>query len=179
MPRAPLARQHGFTLIELIITMVLVGILTAFGASMIYSNMTTVISVNSGQATLDQARIAIARVARELREVKYTTSFTYSITSTMAPSSTSVTFVRSIGGSDVTVTLAKSGSDLTLQYSSPAVTSTLVSGVTSLSLDFYDGNGAVTASTTDVRFVSIALAVTDATSGQTVSQRTRVALRNG
>jgi len=172
-------RQHGFTLIELVISIVLVGILSAFGVSMIYNNMTTVLAVESGQATLDQARAAVARASRELREVKFSTSGTYSITSTLAAGSTSVTFVRTISGSDVSVTLAKSGSDLTLQYSSPAVTSTLVSGVTSLSLDFYDGFGAATTSTTDVRFVGITLAVTDSSSGQAVSQRTRVALRNG
>jgi prepilin-type N-terminal cleavage/methylation domain-containing protein len=172
-------RQQGFTLIEIIISIVIVGILSAFGVTMISSNMRTALMVDSGQASLDRARYALDRAAREMREVKFNTDGTYSISSTLAAGATSMTFVRTISGSDVTITLARSGSNVTLQYSSPAATSTLVSGVTSLSLNFYDGTGVATTSTSNVRFVAITMVVTDSTSGQSVSQRTQVALRNG
>jgi hypothetical protein len=145
---------------------------------MIYDNMKTVISVNSGVKSMDRARLAIERVSRELREVKAVNSV-YSFTSSLGPNSSSVSFLRTISGSDVTVTIARSGSNVNLQYSSPAVTSTLADGVSSFTMDFYDADGSATNSTTDVRFVQITMVVTDSASGQSASQRMRIALRNG
>lgn len=175
--------QAGFTLIEVVISIVLIGILTAFSATIISNNMYTAITVDSSQASLDQMRLAMSRMSKELREIKYTTNGAYSITSTLSASATSITFVRQIGGADVTVAISRSGSSspygVTMTYSTSTDTPVLVSGVTAFTVDFYDGSGLATTSTTDVRFVSITLSVSDATSGSTVSERTRVALRNG
>jgi prepilin-type N-terminal cleavage/methylation domain-containing protein len=178
--RPPAARnQHGFTLFEMVISIVLMGILAVFGTSMVYDNMKTVVSVNSGARSLDRARYAMDRLARELREVKFT-SGTYSFTSALGAGATSVAFVRTIAGTDVTVTLSRSGSNVALQYSLPTVTSsTLVNNVTSFSVDFYDADGTATTSTSDVRYVGLTLVVSDSASGQSASQRMRVALRNG
>ncbi len=188
MPRAtmPTSRQRGFTLIELVITIVVVGILAIAGSRIFADSYTTVRVVNSSQATANDVRYAVERLAREIREVKYIDLANgYSITSTLAPSSSGMTFVRDINGSDVTVTIARSGSNVTLGYSSPAVVSTLASQVSAFTLDFLDldetsgtGATAATASKANVRYVVISLTATDATSGQAVTERARVALRN-
>jgi len=173
-------RQRGFTLMELVITLVLMGILGTWGSSMIIDNFRTVQIVNASQASADHARYAIERLAREIREVKYVNLATgYAISSTMAPSATGMVFTRTIDGVDVAVTINKSGTDLTLGHTLPAaVTSTVATNVSGFTLDFLTLQNTATTLKTDLRFVVISLTVTDATSGQQVTERTRVALRN-
>lgn len=182
----PRPGQRGFTLVELVITIVVLALLALAGTRIFSDAYTTVRVVNSGQSTANDVRYAVERLAREIREVNYVNLATgYNITSTLAPGSTGMTFVRNINGTDVTVTIAKSGTNLTLGYSSPAVVSTLASQVSSFTLNFMqldttstDGTTAATASAANVRFVDISLTVTDSTSGQVITERTRVALRN-
>lgn len=172
--------QRGFTLVELIMTIVIMGILAAVGSSMISDTFTTARMVNASQSSADEARYALERLAREIREVKYVTG-AYSIGSTMSPAATNMVFTRNINGTDVTVTINKSGTNLTLGYSSPAVSSTLstqVIGANDFALRFLTIANADTTLASDVRFVVISLKVTDATSGQVTTQQTRVALRN-
>jgi prepilin-type N-terminal cleavage/methylation domain-containing protein len=173
----PAREQRGFTLIELIITIVILGILAVVGSSMISDTFNTSRMVNASQASADEARYAVERLAREIREVKYAGA-AYSISSTMSPSATNMVFTRTINGADVTVTINKSGTNLTLGYSSPAATSTLSSQVSRFTLGFLKLDNTATTLASDVRFVVITLTVTDATSGQSITQQTRVALRN-
>src|SRR5690349_11424764 len=109
MRTSPRSAQQGFTLIELIMSVVLLGFLTAFGASMIYDNMRTVVLVNSGQGSLDRARLAMGRLSREIREVKVGAGAAYSITSALTAGTSSLTFVRDISGVATTVTIGKTG----------------------------------------------------------------------
>lgn len=168
-------RQRGFTLVELIITVVVLGILAAVGSSMFSDTFMTARMVNASQSSADQARYAMERLAREIREVKYSGN-AYAISSTMSPGATTMAFTRAISGSDVTVTINKSGTDLTLDYS--GTTSTLASDVTAFTLDFLQLDNTATTLASAVRFVVITVTVTDATSGQAIKQQTRVALRN-
>ncbi len=179
-------RQRGFTVMELVITVVIMGILAVVGTSMISDTFTTARVVNAGQSSANDARYAVERVARELREVSFVNDATgYNITTALSPSTTSLSFVRSINDAPVTVTISRSGPDLTLGYSSPAAVSTLATQVSNFSLDFLkldetSGTAATSATTSaaDVRFIVVSLTLTDATSGQAVTERTRVALRN-
>jgi prepilin-type N-terminal cleavage/methylation domain-containing protein len=166
-------KQCGLTLIEMIITIVVLGALGALGASMFVDAFRASSMVNSGQATADQARYAVERMGRELREVKYANG--YQLTSGVASGVNTVTFVN---GSNVTVTIARSGAQLNLAYSSPAVSATLANNVTNFQLDFKQLDNSAATSTSDVRFVVITLTVRDAENGLVVSQQTRVALRN-
>ena len=165
--------NRGFTLVELVITIVLIGILSAVGSTMISDSFTTTRSVNSSQGIAGQARYVIERIGREIRETKYLSDKTYAITPTSA---TKLIFTKS---NDVTVTINNSGANLTLGYSSPATTSTLTNQVGSFAVTYYDVSGAITNSNSAIRFVQISLTLRDPTSGQSIAQRTRVALRNG
>jgi prepilin-type N-terminal cleavage/methylation domain-containing protein len=181
-----LRHQVGFTLVEMIMTIVLLGVMAGLGSSMISDVYRSTRIVSAGEATSAQARYALERVARELREVQYVTNTnTYSITTPnpLAPSATTITFTRKIAGVDVQVTIALSGSNLTVTYSDTQVTSTLIGGVTAFTLDFLSVNDTATVAATtsagSVRAIAVTLSVTDPTSGRTVSQATRVSLRNG
>lgn len=173
------SRQRGVTLVELIITMVLMGLLATVGATMISDTFQTTRLVNAGQASADQARYAMERLSRELREVKYVSAgSSYAVSSSLTPAATNMVFTRVINGADVTVTINKSGTNLTLGYSSPAVSSVLASQVSEFALDFLQLDNSAASSGANLRFVVITLTVTDSVSGQAIRQQTRVALRN-
>lgn len=178
-------RSSGFTLVELVISIVLIGILATVGSSMIVDSFTTTRMVNADNASTAQARYALERLAREIREIKYdSTGGNYCIT-TMTTTPPKLVFYKTSGAYSSTcstnvdtVTIDTSGSNLRLGYSSTGVTSNLSNQVSSFSLAYYDIADNTTASTGAIRFVVITLTVTDPTSGQSTSQRTRVALRN-
>jgi prepilin-type N-terminal cleavage/methylation domain-containing protein len=181
--RSPARLQRGFTVMELVIAIVIMGILSVVGVSMISDTFTTARVVNARESSANDARYALERLAREIREVKFIDKATgYAIT-TMA--GTNMVFTKDVGGADVVVTITQTGSDLTLGYSSPAAISAVAKQVSAFSLQFLKVDStSATASTsattlpTDVRFVVISLTVTDSTSGKQVTERTRVALRN-
>ena len=172
-------------MVELVISIVLIGILAAVGAEMIADSFTTTRMVNADSASKGQARYALERLAREIREIKYDSSgANYCITTKTATKlvfyKTSGTYNSTCATNAVTVTINYSNPNLTLQYSSPAAPSTLLSSqASSFTLAYLQSDGVTsTTSNSYIRFVVITLTVTDATSGQSVVQRTRVALRN-
>lgn len=184
---APNSRHNsGFTLVELVISIMLIGILGAVGSSMISDSFTTTRMVDANDASMGQARYALERLAREIREIKYVSGTgTYCINTMTA---TNLAFYKTSGTLDptcstntITIAILNSGSNLTLQYSSPAVTSSLSNQVDTngFQLLYYQKDGTTAATSgSNIAFVQIKLTVKDSTSGQSISQRTRVALRN-
>lgn len=195
--------QHsgGFTLVELVISIALIGMLAAVGSNIVVNTFNTSRWVDADNANNAQARYALERLAREIREIKYDdlgnaciyatpNVATNMSTSKLAFYKTSGTYSATCATSAVLVTISNSLPNLTLGYSSPAVTAALTDKVSSFSLVYRDSNncatslvgntiGAANCSTTGgMRVVDISLTVTDATSGQRISQLTRVALRN-
>jgi prepilin-type N-terminal cleavage/methylation domain-containing protein len=184
--------QRGVTLVEMLIVVVLVGIMGAWGSTLLSHNFRTAQIVNSGKASGDQMRFAIDRLTRELRQIKYSNG--YSITSTLAPSSTSITFTRTIGGTDVTVVITKSGTNctaspypcvLTMSHSnvSSGAAQTLATNVTAFTLDFYtiDSDAGTISATTlasDLRYIVMSLTTSEPNSGLTMTERTRVTMRS-
>lgn len=195
--RSSPGRLHssGFTLIELIISIVLIGILAVVGSSMIVDSFSTTRMVNADTASAGQARYALERLAREIREVKYASSKTTPITvcsglitdtpldsnryCISAPSSLSTPLDILPGGNPLTFV---NGADASVNFTGTDTTlnlngSPLGSNVRSLSLVFSTVDDTAPTTST-IRFVVINLTVTDPTSGQPMVQRTRVALRN-
>jgi prepilin-type N-terminal cleavage/methylation domain-containing protein len=174
---------RGTTLVEILIVVVLLGILGTWGSTMFSSNYTTARLIDSGKTNGDQVRYAMERMSREIREIKHTSLVAgYAITSTLAPNATTLTFTRTISGTDTAVTIAQSGSTVTLGYSG-GTTSTIARQVSSFSMNFYTvdsdlGTTSATSAVTDVRYVVLSLTSTDALSGQSITERTIVTLRN-
>jgi prepilin-type N-terminal cleavage/methylation domain-containing protein len=179
-------RSSGFTLVELIISIVLIGILAAVGSSMIADSFTTTRMVNAENASEGQARYALERLAREIREVKYVSSGAtgnYCITTMTA---TNLVFTKTVSGTPSAV-CGTADTTVNINYSSPNLTlggaflTTQVDTTAAIPFRFnyYQSDGTTTATNTlDIKFIQITLTVKDPTSGQSISQRTRVALRN-
>ncbi|NJD36059.1 MAG: prepilin-type N-terminal cleavage/methylation domain-containing protein, partial [Betaproteobacteria bacterium] len=64
-------RPHGFTLIELIIVVIVIGIMAAVLAPLAVSSLRAYDAVLGDVVVLDKLRYATERLAREIREVDY------------------------------------------------------------------------------------------------------------
>lgn len=163
---------RGFTLIEMSMVIVILGILAAATTPLLTNSFRAYETNQSNMVTLSKLRYATERIARELREVRFNGT-NYEIASMTA---NTLSFTKNDVASTI-VTIASAPPLATLQYSTPAMTSTLTDQVTSLQFEYYDISDAATASNVDVAYVDVVLTLTDPNSGAAV-QRTRIALRN-
>jgi len=166
-------RQRGFTLIEMIISLVVLALLGGAagygltGGALAYSGNAETLH------TLGKLRYASERMARELREIRRSTVTPANFDIT-AMTGTTLAFTKSDGTG---VTLTGAPPLLTLAYSTPAGTHTLTDQVGSLSFAYYQADGSTAASGAgNVAFVEFNLVLTR--NGNSYPQRTRVALRN-
>lgn len=170
--------NRGFTLIELVIAIVVLGFLAAVGASMFSSSFSLTAGVDAKHASTGQARYAVERLEREIREIQYSDP-TYTV-GDMTPNK--FVFTKDNG---TIVTIELNAGNLTICYgaipcASPQTLHNQVianPGGVGL-LTYYQANGTSLATDgSNLRFVQFYLSVTDA-NGQTLSQRSRVSLRN-
>jgi prepilin-type N-terminal cleavage/methylation domain-containing protein len=191
-PPQPIAR--GFTLLELVITIVLLGTLAAVGSSMLSDSFSTTRRVNDSNASKAEARYVLERLAREIREIKYTDGGNYCVAQIGGASAMdAMRFVfdkRSSAQSldrqncavdSNRVTVNYSAPYLTLAYATPALSATLSDRVATggFGLRYLQSDGATASSSSaTLYFVEISLTLTDATGVQGFPQRMRVALRN-
>ena len=165
--------KRGFTLIEMTIVIVILGILAAFSTPLLLSTFRAFETNQTNLVTLTKMRYATERMAREIREVRFAGGV-YAI----VMGATSLQFTKNDAAGTV-VTITSAPPLATLQYSTPAMSATLTDQVAANGLQFlyFDINNVATASTATVAYVDINLTLTDPNSGA-MQQRTRVALRN-
>lgn len=189
----PMAPQRGFTLVEMIISIGLLGLVAALGAWVWASGFETLRSVNNDSAAVGDGRLVVERLARELREIKLSSAGAYCISSALpavgaTTGATSITFRKSIadgsvacGTSDMQVTAAldPASTNLRLSYSaSPAVSSALLTPYAStFELRFKDRAYADTVDLSLLRFIEITLTVRPG-GARTAPTRMVVNLRN-
>lgn len=166
---ARLGGQPGFTLIELVIAIILIGLLGAVGVTMISDSFDTTRMINANQSTVAQARYAMERMQREIREAKTVSSYSGTGISFTKPDATSVDITSGSGNLAVNNATLLAG----LLINNPPA------GSPKPLLAYYKSDGVTPAdAATNIRFVEITLTVTDSTSGQSLTQRSRVSLRN-
>jgi prepilin-type N-terminal cleavage/methylation domain-containing protein len=172
--RQPDSGCRGFTLVEMVIAIVVLGIVAVVGAQVIVNGMQAASLAADNNETLSKINYATERMVREIRETQRNPLLTsdYEIATRTA---SIFAFTKSDG---VTVTLTSGAPLLTIGYNSPAGTFTLTDQVTSASFTYYQLDGVTISDTNaNIAFVEISLTLTSAT-GFTSSQRVRVALRN-
>jgi len=166
-------RQNGFTLIEMIISLVVLALLGAAAGYGLTGGALAFSSSADAVHTLANLRYASERITREIREIRRDpmTPAVYDIT-TMNPGVLS--FTKSDGTG---VTLSSMPPLVTLAYSSPAGSHTLTDQLSSLVFSYYQADG-ITAATgnSDTAFIEFELLLTR--DANLYPQLNRIALRN-
>lgn len=177
---------HGFTLLELVLVTAIIGILVKAGTPVIVASLKAYGMTTDLAATSDRLRYASDRMAFEIREL--------SAGSITALSASALTFSRvdyagATTSRTVTIDQSAPGSGqcngtVRLSYNTPAMTPVagylpvLTDNLCSLAFAYYDQSGLSTLVAANVRQVEYTLSVKSTATGQTYSQRTRIALRN-
>jgi prepilin-type N-terminal cleavage/methylation domain-containing protein len=132
--------NKGFTLIEVIVSLALIGILAAItGIGLVQITNGYVLSKKNSE-TVQKAQVAMTRMIKELGTVK----------SISSSSATNIIYTRS---DSVSNTIQLSGELVQLSGS------TLIDNVTAFSLTYYDSAGSATTTAANIRRIDISLTV--------------------
>ena len=154
------AAQRGFSLIEMVLVIVIVGIISTVGAQLMGTGFQLYFTGRDTLSVDAQARLALERMTRELRTVRPVTGLT------MTPA-TQITFTDETG---TAVQYVLGGGNLMRN------TQVLAGGVTGLGFVYLDSAGAVTATAAQVFYISVQFTVTQ---GEVISTyRATVSPRN-
>ncbi len=165
--------QAGFTLIEIIIAIVILGLLGAAAGYGLQNGALAFVNTADTVHTLSKLRPASERLTREIREIRRD-PLTPALYDIAAMNATTLSYTKADGTS---VTLNSAPPRVTLAYSDPAGTHTLTDQVNSLTFAYYQSDGVTPATGSgDVVFVEFELVLTH--NGNDYPQRARVALRN-
>lgn len=172
-------RSHGFSLIEMVVTILILSILGGVTAYTISHGARAYVDSRTVVSTLSKLRLASERLAREIRSVRRDPAAPaqYDFNGRTG-SSLSFDRLEADGVTVTTVSIDGSANPLTLEYDTPSGVQTLTDQVSSFSLAYYQDDGVTVAtSNADIAFVEFELVLQDA-NGNSYPQRTRLALRN-
>ncbi|BAV32702.1 hypothetical protein SCL_0380 [Sulfuricaulis limicola] len=174
--RRPRRHVRGFTLVELVVAIILVGIIFGFGSALlgkVFSSYSLKQDIAGGDW---QARVALERAARELRAVRSATAADLDIASTaqvrfVDADGNSVCFYRNAGANRMM--RSADGPASACGSTNPQV---LADNITALAFSYWDNAGNATAVVASVYFITVQMTVVEgAYSGQF---RTNVRPRN-
>lgn len=169
-------RARGFTLIELVIAIVLLGIIAAVGAPMLANSLRFFSAATADLNTLSKERYATERIVRELRAIRFNAGTNQYDVTLGGVGVASISFIKTNG---VTVTLnGATLPDLDITYSSGGGAARLTDQLNSVKFTGYTIDGVAT--TTDpaaMRYIDVDLTL-QRSGTNTFSRIARVQLRN-
>ena len=161
--------QSGFTLLEMVISIVIVGIIATLGADLIGAGTDAGTAINKNIDRLTKSRYALSRMALEISETEYASS-KYTISRMRADQ---ITFTKKDGE---TVDILFASPNVTINYGSITGNYTLIDQVSSLVFSYYQNDGVAAANlNSNVAYIQIDL-TSSGTSSYTRTQR--IALGN-
>ncbi|SRR5579883_330618 len=134
-------KKLGFTLIELVMVIILIGIISVIAGRMLSSGFGAYLAEKNVIDADWQGRLALERMVRDMRAI-------YSITSA---ASSSITFTDT---TNTAITYQLSGTSLLRNGTN------LADGIQSMTLSYFDKNGSSTATASLIRYISISVNVT-------------------
>lgn len=164
--RFPTLRQLGFSLVELIVVIVVLGIVASMGAVVVRNGMLGYLRGREITSTDSQSRLALERIARELRDIAPPSGGVANITAASCGSSTfAFSDIRAapISYTQSTTTLLRNGQPL-------------ADNVTDLRFYCLQSNVQATTIPSAVYYVTVSMIVSTANTSATY--RTTVKLRN-
>jgi len=173
-PQSAIRTPHskGFTLIESIMTIVIVGIISGIAALIIIEAMSSYTQEQNLSDVHYQARLAAGRMVRELRMINSAGNIGTNAIGTITGNPTNSIIFTDQTGANVRFWL----NGQTLNRTVGGVDSALAVGVTTLEFRHYDIASALTTSAPAVWTIEISL--TDTRGSQSLPIRTRVYPRN-
>ena len=144
--------QSGFSLAELLVACAMVGIVLA-GTFVALQSGESAFQYSTGKVEVQQnARVALDRMIRELRTASTVTAAT----------ATSITFIYTDDtNTAVTVAYSLAGTSLQRNQTNPvpaaAQPETVIGGINTLSLTYYDNTNAVTTTVANIRVADVRL----------------------
>jgi prepilin-type N-terminal cleavage/methylation domain-containing protein len=162
----------GFTLVEIVMTIVLVSVLAAIAAVIILQGVRGYVSEASRSDIHYQTRLAMERMTREVRTIRQPQPGTDTVGTTalgtITGNPTSSLIFTDVTGTDIYYSLSGN----TLVRRSGSQSATLATGVTALQFNHYNIASALTTSALAIWTVEIFL--NDQQGGDSLSMRTRV-----
>jgi prepilin-type N-terminal cleavage/methylation domain-containing protein len=138
-------KRFGFTLVEICMVIVLVGIISLAMVRLYATLITTSITVDSTTDALAEARLALERMVVEIREIRNSSDITIN-------TATQFSFVN-VSGATITYALASGSLTSNGQV--------LATGINSLAFTYYTNAGVATTTGSAIRFIRITINVTD------------------
>lgn len=161
---------QGFTLVEMVLTIALVGILFAATSIILRQGLDSYENVQTRGTTLQDARYGMERVFKELLRVGDEAGNTVS-----GISNNQVTFVNAVGD---TTNFQWDGQNLVLGNDTQMTSNILLNNVTALAFTGYDQNNNATEVAASVRRIHVSLSVLPTGHETPIAFQTDIFLRN-
>jgi prepilin-type N-terminal cleavage/methylation domain-containing protein len=153
-------KQDGFTMVEMVIVIVLIGIIAMTASLLIGQAAQTYQKEDNYSAITNQGRLALETMAREIRMIRSTSDITSSCAST-----TALNFTDTNG---TLVAYSFSGSTLL------AGTNPLATNLTSFGITYYDESSPPVTTTTCSAVWNVTVSLTVAQGGDSLTMRTTI-----
>jgi len=161
-------KQNGLTLIELVVSIVVLSIIVMVVSQYIESSVESYRKTKNNVSALSKLRLLDERLSKEIRRTRYTAAFDIATFT-----STSYEFTDVDG---ISVTYSYSGNTLSIDYDNPVVSSPISNQLTAFTFNYYQADGITAAgSIADIKFVEWVMTLSE--NGVNYSLTNRVMLR--